>query len=100
MTQEGELSNVSNDLGHGNNEDGNSDDEEHCEILGRVSVNSNGKQFQNKNHLSHSTGSKMMVQMKEKSNKRRYNKLTKVTESKELANGCNKLEQVTVFWCL
>lgn len=100
MTQEGELSNASNDLGHGNNKDGNSDDEEHCEILGGVSVKSNGKKSQNKNHPSHSTGSKMIVQMKEKSNKRRYNKLTKVTESKELANGCNKLEQVTVFWCL
>ena len=54
--KKGELSNASNSLGHGDNEDERFDDEEHCEALDRVSIKSNERQSQNKNYCLQSAG--------------------------------------------
>ena len=52
------LLNASTGLGHVNDKDEYFDNEEHCEKLGRVSINSDEREIQNKKQPLYSTRSK------------------------------------------
>lgn len=72
------LSNAINGLGHG-------DDEEYCQTLGGVSIKSDERQSENKNHLSYSTGSKIFPQTNERN-------ITQMASQKTNQKNCQRVK--------